>query len=91
MARKGLGKGLDVLINSAASIEGQQLDDVPVKYVKPNPRQPRQTIDDGSIEDMARSVEAYGILQPIIVRPMGTEYELVAGERRWRAAKLAGP
>lgn len=90
MARKGLGKGLDVLIGSAAAIEGQQLEDIPVEYVKPNPRQPRQTIDDDSIEDMARSVAAYGILQPIIVRPIGTEYELVAGERRWRAAKFAG-
>lgn len=71
-------------------MEGQRLEEVPIDYIKPNPRQPRQHIEEDSIQEMARSVRAYGVLQPVIVRPVGTEYELIAGERRWRAAQLAG-
>ncbi|MBU1670477.1 MAG: ParB/RepB/Spo0J family partition protein [Actinobacteria bacterium] len=90
MAKKGLGKGLDVLIGSAASAEGSRLEEIPVAEIEPNPRQPRRTFDEGSIEQMARSIEVFGVVQPVVVRPHGTEYELIAGERRWRAAKAAG-
>jgi ParB family transcriptional regulator, chromosome partitioning protein len=90
VAKKGLGKGLDVLIGSAAVMEGQRLEEIPVKDVKPNPRQPRRTFDKESLEQMARSIEVFGVVQPIVVRTVGTDYELVAGERRWRAAQEAG-
>lgn len=90
MARRGLGKGLDVLIGSAATAQGHRLEEIPVKDIKPNPRQPRRRFDSDGLEEMARSIEVFGIVQPIIVRSVGTEYELVAGERRWRAACAAG-
>jgi len=90
VARRGLGKGLDVLIGSAATAQGHRLEEIPVKDIKPNPRQPRRRFDSDGLEEMARSIEVFGIVQPIIVRSVGTEYELVAGERRWRAARAAG-
>jgi ParB family transcriptional regulator, chromosome partitioning protein len=88
--RRGLGKGLDVLIGSAATMEGQRLEEIPVKDIRPNPRQPRKKFDQESIEQMARSIETFGVVQPVIVRTVGTDFELVAGERRWRAAREAG-
>jgi ParB family chromosome partitioning protein len=90
VARRGLGKGLDVLIGSAAAAQGHRLEEIPIKDIRPNPRQPRRKFDPESLEEMARSIEAFGVVQPIIVRSVGTEYELVAGERRWRAARAAG-
>lgn len=90
MARRGLGKGLDVLIGSAATAQGHRLEEIPIKDIKPNPRQPRVRFDPDALEEMARSIEVFGVVQPIIVRSVGTEYELVAGERRWRAARAAG-
>lgn len=90
MARKGLGKGLDILIGSAAAAEGQQLKEIPIKDIIPNPRQPRKRFDPEAIENMAQSVREFGVLQPVVVRAVGTDYELVAGERRWRAAQRAG-
>jgi ParB family chromosome partitioning protein len=90
VAKRGLGKGLDVLIGSAAAAEGNRLEEIPVKDIKPNPRQPRKKFDKDALEEMARSIETFGVVQPIIVRAVGTEYELIAGERRWRAAQEAG-
>jgi ParB family chromosome partitioning protein len=90
VAKRGLGKGLDALISSAAAGEKDRLEEIPVKDIKPNPRQPRQRFDHESIEQMARSIESFGVVQPVIVRPAGTDYELIAGERRWRAAVEAG-
>jgi len=90
VARRGLGKGLDVLIGSAATAQGHRLEEIPIKDIKPNPRQPRVRFDPDALEEMARSIEVFGVVQPIIVRSVGTEYELVAGERRWRAARAAG-
>lgn len=90
MAKRGLGKGLDVLIGSAAAAEGNRLEDIPVKDIRPNPRQPRKKFDKDALDEMTKSIEIFGVVQPIIVRPVGTEYELIAGERRWRAAQEAG-
>lgn len=90
MAKKGLGRGLDVLIGSAAVLEGQRLEEIGVDEIKPNSRQPRKYFDEDSIEQMARSIEAFGVVQPVVVRPTGAAYELIAGERRWRAARKAG-
>jgi len=90
VAKKGLGRGLDVLIGSAAALEGQRLEEIGVDEIKPNSRQPRKYFDEDSIEQMARSIEAFGVVQPVVVRPTGAAYELIAGERRWRAARKAG-
>lgn len=90
MAKRGLGKGLDALIGSAAQAEGQRLEEIPVKDIRPNPRQPRKKFDESSLDQMVKSIEAFGIVQPVIVRSVGAEFELIAGERRWRAAREAG-
>jgi ParB family transcriptional regulator, chromosome partitioning protein len=90
VAKRGLGKGLDVLIGSAAAAEGNRLEDIPVKDIRPNPRQPRKKFDPEALEEMTHSVETFGVVQPVIVRPVGATYELIAGERRWRAAQEAG-
>ncbi len=64
--------------------------DLPVDVIRPNPRQPRRSIDAEGLDELARSIAAVGVVQPVIVRPVGTGYELIAGERRWRAAQQAG-
>jgi ParB family chromosome partitioning protein len=86
--RGGLGRGLSALI-PGAELEGG-LVDVPVQAVNPNPRQPRQAFPEDALEALARSIREVGVLQPIVVRRMNGGYELVAGERRLRAAKIAG-
>lgn len=102
MARKpGLGKGLGALIPEGTTgievsetiIEEGPLRRVPVNSIRPNPFQPRKSFSDESLQALASSVRELGVLQPIIVRPVEGEdgfYELIAGERRWRAAGLAG-
>lgn len=97
MARlSGLGKGLGALIPAdATSVEaGDQprLEDLPVASIVPNPHQPRVHFDEESLAELAASVREIGVLQPVLVRPGAEEgtYELVAGERRWRAARRAG-
>lgn len=86
--RGGLGRGLSALIPGAAEEGG--LIEVPVQAVAPNPRQPREGFEEESLEALARSIHEVGVLQPIVVRRLDSGYELVAGERRVRAAKLAG-
>jgi ParB family transcriptional regulator, chromosome partitioning protein len=86
---RGMGRGLSAILPPAQrGVEG--LRDVPVDLVKPNPRQPRRSFDEGSLAELAESIRARGVLQPIVVRALpGGHYELVAGERRLRAARLA--
>ncbi|MCD6362775.1 MAG: ParB/RepB/Spo0J family partition protein [Synergistetes bacterium] len=84
----GLGKGLGALIPSAS--EGEKLKEISIDSISPNPFQPRQTWDDGALEELVASIRRYGVLQPIIVRKTDRGYEVVAGERRLRAAKKAG-
>jgi ParB family transcriptional regulator, chromosome partitioning protein len=88
--RSGLGRGLEALLASAAPSEGFAL--VPVASVAPNPRQPRIRFDDESLEALAASIRQVGVLQPIVVGPAGPDgaHPLVAGERRLRAARMAG-
>jgi ParB family chromosome partitioning protein len=86
--RGGLGRGLSSLIPGAA--EGGGLLEVPVSAIAPNPRQPRTGFAEESLTAMARSIREVGVLQPVVVRPREGGYELVAGERRLRAARLAG-
>ncbi|HQY84457.1 MAG TPA: ParB/RepB/Spo0J family partition protein [Ilumatobacteraceae bacterium] len=97
MARlSGLGKGLGALIpaDAAAVVSGDQprLEELPIGSIVPNPHQPRVHFDEESLAELAASVREIGVLQPVLVRPAseaGT-YELIAGERRWRAARRAG-
>jgi ParB family transcriptional regulator, chromosome partitioning protein len=86
--RGGLGKGLSALIPGATEESG--LLEVPVHAIAPNPRQPRETFQDETLAALARSIQEVGVLQPIVVRKREDGYELVAGERRLRAARLAG-
>jgi ParB family chromosome partitioning protein len=88
--RRGLGRGLEVLIGGAYS-EAPELAQLRVDEIHPNARQPRKHLDHESTAGLADSIRAQGILQPVVVRPRGAgDYELIAGERRWRAAREAG-
>jgi len=89
MKRGGLGRGLSALLPGAVE-EGTGLLEIPVEAVAPNPRQPRTSFEDEALESLAASIQEVGVLQPIVVRKAGTGFELIAGERRLRAAKLAG-
>ena len=87
--RRGLGRGLDVLIGGLGS--GPELANVPVAEIHSNPRQPRRRFAPEATDGLAGSIKAQGLLQPIVVRPRPEGgYELIAGERRWRAARQAG-
>ena len=89
---KGLGKGLDALMGDA-TLQNQEAGSVllPISQVEPGLNQPRKRFDDGALADLAASIEEHGIIQPLTVRRLGTGYyQIIAGERRWRAAKLAG-
>jgi ParB family chromosome partitioning protein len=91
--RSGLGRGLDALLPAEETdLEARgSLEQAPVEAIEPNPRQPRQSFDEGGIEELAESVKQLGVLQPILVRRAASgRYELIAGERRLRAAKSAG-
>ncbi|MET1008927.1 MAG: ParB/RepB/Spo0J family partition protein [Gaiellaceae bacterium] len=87
--RRGLGRGLEVLIGGAGSTA--ELVQVPIGSIRPNSRQPRRRLDGEGIDELAESIRAQGLVQPVVVRtaPDGG-YELIAGERRWRAARVAG-
>ncbi|HXF37953.1 MAG TPA: ParB/RepB/Spo0J family partition protein [Actinomycetota bacterium] len=89
MKRGGLGRGLSALIPGAVE-EGTGLLEIPVGAIAPNPKQPRTHFDDDTLESLALSIREVGVLQPIVVRRAGEGYELIAGERRLRAAKRAG-
>jgi ParB family chromosome partitioning protein len=93
----GLGKGLGALIPAAttertagAAAAGPGLQELPIAAIRPNPYQPRDRFDEEGLGALADSIREVGLLQPVLVRPAGDGYELVAGERRWRAARRAG-
>lgn len=90
--KKGLGKGLDALINSTGALEDTKNSVLEVKIndVEPNQDQPRKVFDQEKLEALAQSIKDHGVVQPILVRKEGQRYIIVAGERRWRASKLAG-
>lgn len=100
--KTGLGRGLNTLIPSAPAKDAEsekilKKDEqikseimVPILKVEPNPDQPRRQFDEDSLQELADSIKQYGILQPLIVKKHEKFYEIIAGERRWRAAKLAG-
>ncbi len=89
---KGLGRGLDALLaaNHDDDAERGELQTLPVGDLQPGKYQPRTRMDPGSLEELAASIKAQGVMQPILVRPIdGSRYEIIAGERRWRAAQIA--
>ncbi|WP_227395039.1 ParB/RepB/Spo0J family partition protein [Jeotgalibacillus aurantiacus] len=86
---KGLGKGVNKLFKDMSSIEDEQIQQLSVKDIRPNPYQPRKIFEDGPLRELTDSVKIHGIMQPIIVRKSIKGFEIVAGERRFRAAKAA--
>jgi ParB family transcriptional regulator, chromosome partitioning protein len=89
--KRGLGSGLAAILPEASAGAAGELRELPVGLIKPNPSQPRTKIDPDSLTGLASSIEANGVVQPLLVRPLADgSYELVAGERRWRAAQAAG-
>lgn len=86
---KGLGKGLNALFNTDEVVAGEKVEKIPVRDIKPNPYQPRKEFKKEALEELAESIKEHGVLQPVVVRKQGKGYELVVGERRFRAAKLA--
>jgi ParB family chromosome partitioning protein len=89
MSKRGLGRGLGALLSSSPS-EADTLLEVPLSSIEPNPNQPRKVIQDRNLHELVASIRASGVIQPIVIRRGAHGYQLIAGERRWRAAKLAG-
>ena len=89
--RRGLGTGLGGLISSSSQSEAVGLREIPVAAVLPNPHQPRARFTESALEELAASIRDHGVLQPLVVTELaGGDYQLIAGERRWRAARRAG-
>jgi ParB family transcriptional regulator, chromosome partitioning protein len=100
LKKRGLGRGLDALLTTGkpvsateSQVESRQseLQNLPVEWLQPGKYQPRKDMSQDALEELASSIRAQGVIQPIVVRPVGTDrYEIIAGERRWRASQLAG-
>lgn len=102
--KRGLGRGLDALLGSSpersdvpsepdvrSAKDESGLQELPVEFIRPGKYQPRQHFDDRTLDELAASIRSQGLLQPLVVRPVGhNQYELIAGERRWRASQRAG-
>ena len=88
--RRGLGQGLALLLGEPQTRAQGSLREIPIEQITPNPRQPRARIDEERFAELVESVRRDGIVQPILVRGVGQGWELIAGERRWRAAQAAG-
>jgi ParB family chromosome partitioning protein len=89
MNKRGLGRGLGALLSSTPA-EADTLLEIAVEEIEANPHQPRKLFSAAALDELAASIKASGVIQPVIVRRQGTGYQLVAGERRWRAARQAG-
>lgn len=96
MAKPALGKGLGALINTRVAApapveaDGERIQTIPLADIIPSPLQPRQEFREGQLNDLVESIRERGIIQPLIVRKAGEKYELIAGERRWRASQVVG-
>jgi ParB family transcriptional regulator, chromosome partitioning protein len=86
---RGLGRGLEALLSTTGN-DSAQVQELEISNIIPRANQPRQHFSEESLQELADSIRAHGILQPVLVRPSGADYEIVAGERRWRAADQAG-
>jgi len=89
MNKRGLGRGLGALLSSSPT-EADTLLEIGVEEIEPNPNQPRKVFSPNALDELTASIKASGVIQPVIVRRQGAGYQLVAGERRWRAARQAG-
>jgi len=93
-AKHGLGRGLGALLSSSPSPAAEtalsKVQELPIDSIVPNPRQPRKAFDTNSLHDLSESLKRSGVLQPVVVRRHGQQFQIVVGERRWRAAKMAG-
>lgn len=90
MSKRGLGRGLSALIPGSNLEQGDKSGEIRLDEIVPNPYQPRRVFDQGKLDELAESVKKHGVLQPIVVRKAGEKYEIVVGERRFRAAQQAG-
>src|SRR5437762_10759687 len=96
MAKSALGKGLSALISTRhegvglAAEPGEKIQQVELAMVVPSPLQPRKNLGGEALAELVESIRQHGIIQPLVVRNVGGKYELIAGERRWRAAQEAG-
>src|SRR6476646_7357847 len=96
MAKSGLGKGLGALISASPALRlpepeaGERVQQVSLTNIVPSPLQPRREFERGALDELIDSIRQRGIIQPLIVRPREGQFELIAGERRWRAAKEVG-
>src|SRR5216117_415235 len=89
MNKPGLGRGLGALLSSAPGTE-ETISEIPIDQIAVNPNQPRKLFDSGSFSELAASIRSSGVIQPVVVRRHGPGYQLIVGERRWRAARQAG-
>lgn len=90
MAKRALGRGLSALLGEDTTATQSILAEIDIDLIEPNPDQPRTRFADSALDDLAASIAANGIVQPIVVRKQGGRFQIVAGERRWRAAQRAG-
>ncbi|OGK96608.1 MAG: hypothetical protein A3E31_15410 [Candidatus Rokubacteria bacterium RIFCSPHIGHO2_12_FULL_73_22] len=90
MNKRGLGRGLGALLSSTPGEGEDALLEIPVGQIDVNPLQPRKAFDSNTLNELVASIRSSGVIQPVIVRRLGAGYQLIAGERRWRAARLAG-
>jgi len=88
--KRALGRGLGALLPPTEPEDTTRLRELPVESLVPNPQQPRKSFDARALEELAVSIRMSGLLQPLVVRPRGSQYEILVGERRWRAAQQAG-
>lgn len=92
--KKGLGKGLSALISEDVLVdeksEKETVEYIEIDLISPNKNQPRKNMDEDALTELADSIKIHGLIQPIVIRKVGKSYEIIAGERRWRACKLAG-
>src|SRR5436309_3060508 len=89
MNNPGLGRGLGALLSSTPGTE-ETISEIPIDQIAVNPNQPRKLFDSESLSELAASIRSSGVIQPVVVRRHGAGYQLIAGERRWRAARQAG-
>src|SRR6185295_6398494 len=91
MTRKALGRGLGALLSAeGTATASEETNEIAIELIDPSALQPRIVFDDGKLDELSKSIRANGVVQPVLVRRKGTRFELIAGERRWRAAEMAG-
>jgi ParB family chromosome partitioning protein len=89
MNNRGLGRGLGALLSSTPTAD-EPTTDIPIDQIEVNPNQPRKVFDSNALQELSASIRSSGVIQPVVVRRVGAGYQLIAGERRWRAARQAG-